>query len=80
MLLFPVCPILINLNTETSSFFITGGRYDDEKSLISGSSQVLREFDSVAVKNTSCACTIRLLAKFELPARASIETHLNIFS
>ena len=70
----------INLKIETSSFFITGGPYGRKKSLIFESSpkwQVVCavNFHSVAVKDISC--TIRLLAKFEFPNRASNKIRLN---
>ena len=61
----------INLNMETSSLFITGGPSEKENSLIF-------HIHSVAVKDTSC--TIRLLAKFELPARTSNKSCHNLYN
>ena len=70
----------INFNTEISLLSTTGGCYDNEKKFdfldifcLCGKSCV--DFHSVVVKNT--VCTIRLLAKFEFPNRASNKIRLN---
>ena len=70
----------INLNNETSSLFITGCPYDIRKtsdfSNVRTCGKLCVNFYSVVIKDTSC--TIRLLAKAEVPARASNKTGHNI--
>ena len=68
----------INLNIETSSFFVTGGRCDKEKFdfwEVRFCGKLRVNVHSVAVKDTWC--TMGLLVKFELPAGASNKTRLN---
>ena len=67
------------MNIEISSFFTTGGCYDNEKSFIfleaRRTGKLCVNFHSVAVKDKSYS--IRLLAKFEFPAQASNEIRFN---
>ena len=62
-----------NLNIEASSCFKIGGTYDKKKGLIFLKiclcGKLCVNFRCVALKDISC--TMVLLAKFELPARAN---------